>query len=233
MIGLMLLSLACVQEPLKECPEPLEREREIQLLNDEIDSLSSRIRGLQRFNERLQDQLDLYKADIQDSSSIAAHFHTTNGKISCMLFVEQAPKAVSNFVSLAEGRIRWKHPTTQEEHQYPFYDGTIFHRVIANQLIQGGDPSGLGTGGPGYTFPDEQNSFRFNEEGRLAMANTGPNSNGSQFFITTVDCPWLDGKHVVFGKATGGLDVIDKMEAVGSGSGATSQPVVIEDCGEL
>src|SRR5438067_7382260 len=123
-----------------------------------------------------------------------ATMRTNKGTIELELFDEDAPKTVANFTKLAgEG----------------FYDGIIFHRVIEDFMIQGGDPTGTGTGGPGYQFEDEFNSHPV-ERGALAMANAGPNTNGSQFFIVTAQaCPWLDGKHTVFGHVTGGMDVVD------------------------
>ena len=123
---------------------------------------------------------------------------TTEGSITIELFDEDAPKTVQNFKKLAGDG---------------FYDGVIFHRVIKDFMIQGGDPTGTGTGGPGYTFEDEFNKHKV-VRGALAMANAGPNTNGSQFFIvTTPEAPWLDGKHTVFGRITEGMDVVDKIEA--------------------
>jgi cyclophilin family peptidyl-prolyl cis-trans isomerase len=123
-----------------------------------------------------------------------AILHTNHGPIDLELFEADAPKTVANFTKLAgEG----------------FYDGLIFHRVIPDFMIQGGDPSGNGSGGPGYTFEDEANQHGV-VRGALAMANAGPNTNGSQFFVVTADaCPWLDGKHTVFGRVTSGMDVVD------------------------
>jgi cyclophilin family peptidyl-prolyl cis-trans isomerase len=128
-----------------------------------------------------------------------ATLHTNHGAIAVELFDDDAPKTVENFRKLAgEG----------------FYDGVIFHRVIPDFMIQGGDPTGTGTGGPGYTFEDEFNDHKV-ERGALAMANAGPNTNGSQFFIVTTDAaPWLDGKHTVFGRVTEGMDVVDTISAV-------------------
>ena len=128
-----------------------------------------------------------------------ATMNTTKGAITFELFDEDAPKTVENFRKLSsEG----------------FYDGLLFHRVIKDFMIQGGCPQGTGTGGPGYTFEDEINQHKV-VRGALAMANAGPNTNGSQFFIVTADsCPWLDGKHTVFGQATAGMDVVDGLERV-------------------
>jgi cyclophilin family peptidyl-prolyl cis-trans isomerase len=129
---------------------------------------------------------------------------TTLGPIEIEFFDEDAPKTVKNFRDLAAKG---------------FYDGLIFHRIIPDFMIQGGCPQGTGTGGPGYTFEDEFNSHKV-VRGALAMANAGPNTNGSQFFlVTTAAAPWLDGKHTVFGEVTGGMDVVDKIEAVPTGRG--------------
>jgi cyclophilin family peptidyl-prolyl cis-trans isomerase len=128
-----------------------------------------------------------------------ATVHTTMGPIAVELHRDDAPKTVDNFVKLARDR---------------FYDGVIFHRVIPDFMIQTGDPTGTGSGGPGYTFEDEVNDHKV-VRGALAMANAGPNTNGSQFFIVTAEaCPWLDGKHTVFGRVTEGLDVADAISAV-------------------
>jgi peptidyl-prolyl cis-trans isomerase A (cyclophilin A) len=131
-----------------------------------------------------------------------AIFDTTMGKISCQLFPEKAPKTVANFVGLAKGSKDWKNPSTGETvHGKALYDGTIFHRVIPNFMIQGGDPLGNGTGDPGYRFEDEFSpDLRFDRPGRLAMANSGPATNGSQFFITEVQTPWLNDRHTIFGQ---------------------------------
>jgi peptidyl-prolyl cis-trans isomerase B (cyclophilin B) len=128
-----------------------------------------------------------------------ATIHTNHGAIELELYPGDAPKTVENFVKLARDG---------------FYDGTIFHRVIPDFMIQGGDPEGTGRGGPGYTFEDEFNAHRV-ERGALAMANAGPNTNGSQFFIVTAEAtPWLDGKHTVFGRVTSGMDVVDAISQV-------------------
>jgi cyclophilin family peptidyl-prolyl cis-trans isomerase len=133
-----------------------------------------------------------------------ATMHTTEGPIVFELFDADAPKTVENFRKLAADG---------------FYDGLTFHRIIKDFMIQGGCPQGTGTGGPGYTFEDEFNDHKV-VRGALAMANAGPNTNGSQFFIVTTDAaPWLDGKHTVFGQATDGLDVVDKLEGVQTGGG--------------
>jgi len=148
-----------------------------------------------------------------------ATFETSEGNIVCRLFEKDAPKTVANFVELAEGKREWTHPSTRKKSKDRFYDGTIFHRVIPDFMIQGGEPDGTGTGGPGDTFGDEINDHKV-VRGALAMANAGPNTNGSQFFIvTTKAAPWLDGKHTVFGTVTDGMDTVDAIEGVKTGPG--------------
>jgi len=134
----------------------------------------------------------------------SATIHTNHGDIEVELFADDAPKTVENFVKLARDG---------------FYDGVIFHRVIKDFMVQGGDPTGTGTGGPGYTFEDEFNDRKI-VRGALAMANAGPNTNGSQFFIvTTGEAPWLDGKHTVFGEITSGMEAVDSIEGTETGPG--------------
>jgi peptidyl-prolyl cis-trans isomerase A (cyclophilin A) len=142
-----------------------------------------------------------------------AVFETTEGNIVCRLFEKDAPKTVSNFVDLAEGKREWTHPTTRKKSNDPLYDGTVFHRVIPDFMIQGGDPQGTGMGGPGYQFEDETKGspHRFDKSGKLAMANAGPNTNGSQFFITVAATEWLTGKHTIFGEVVEGYDIVEKI----------------------
>lgn len=138
-----------------------------------------------------------------------AHFDTTLGSFTIELFDQKAPNTVANFVGLAEGSKEWKHPRTGEKHQKAFYDGIVFHRVIEGFMIQGGDPLGQGHGGPGYQFADEFHpDLRHDRPGILSMANAGPNTNGSQFFITLGPTPHLDKRHSVFGAVVSGLDVV-------------------------
>jgi peptidyl-prolyl cis-trans isomerase A (cyclophilin A) len=148
-----------------------------------------------------------------------ATLETTEGTIVCRLFEKEAPKTVANFVDLAEGKREWTHPTTRKKSQDRLYDGTIFHRVIPDFMIQGGDPQGTGMGGPGYQFEDETKGSppRFDKPGKLAMANAGPNTNGSQFFITVAATTWLTGKHTIFGEVVEGQDVVDKITNVALG----------------
>jgi peptidyl-prolyl cis-trans isomerase B (cyclophilin B) len=143
-----------------------------------------------------------------------ATLHTNAGPVTIELFDEDAPKTVGNFRRLSGDG---------------FYDGLTFHRVIKDFMIQGGCPEGTGTGGPGYTFEDEPNQHRV-VRGALAMANSGPNTNGSQFFLVTAqECPWLDGKHTVFGQVVEGMDTVDKLEGTETGPGDRPlEPLVIE-----
>lgn len=144
-----------------------------------------------------------------------ALFNTTKGTITCQLFEKEAPKTVANFTGLADGTKEWTDPKTGKKTKSKFYDGLIFHRVIPKFMIQGGDPEGTGRGGPGYKFEDEFTSdLLFDKPGQLAMANAGPNTNGSQFFITTVPTPWLNNKHTIFGQVIDGMDVVEAIESV-------------------
>jgi peptidyl-prolyl cis-trans isomerase A (cyclophilin A) len=160
-----------------------------------------------------------------------AVFNTSEGKIVCRLFEKDAPKTVTNFVELAEGKREWSHPVTKEKSTDKLYDGTIFHRVIPDFMIQGGDPAGSGFGGPGYRFEDETNgsTHKFDVPGKLAMANAGPNTNGSQFFITVAPTDWLTGRHTIFGEVVEGQDVVKKISLVARNSqDKPNKPVTIE-----
>jgi peptidyl-prolyl cis-trans isomerase A (cyclophilin A) len=153
-----------------------------------------------------------------------ATLKTSAGVIVVRLFDEKAPKTVENFVGLATGTKEWTDPKTGEKVKRPLYNGTIFHRVIPGFMIQGGDPLGRGTGGPGYRFPDEFSpELRHNKAGILSMANSGPNTNGSQFFITLAPTPHLDNRHSVFGEVVQGQEVV---VAIGNAPrGANDRPV--------
>jgi peptidyl-prolyl cis-trans isomerase A (cyclophilin A) len=152
-------------------------------------------------------------------SGIYAVFETTLGEIVCKLEEEKTPETVKNFVGLATGEKEYVDPRTGNKSHEPFYDGTVFHRVIKKFMIQGGDRLGQGTGGPGYRFKDEfHSSLKHNAAGVLSMANSGPGTNGSQFFITLVPTPWLDGKHSIFGKVVKGIDVVHAIGNAPTGS---------------
>ena len=149
-----------------------------------------------------------------------AHFTTSEGKFTARLFDAETPNTVANFTGLAEGTKEWTDPRSGKKVKQPYYNGTIFHRVIDGFMIQGGDPLGQGTGGPGFNFADEFHpKLRHSKAGILSMANRGPNTNGGQFFITLAETSWLDNKHSVFGEITDGMDVVKKI-----GSTPTSKP---------
>ena len=153
------------------------------------------------------------------TNSLTATLRTNQGTIVVRLFPDQAPKTVRNFVELAEGSRDWTDPRTRKPSQASLYNGTIFHRVIPDFMIQGGDPLGTGTGGPGYKFGDECHpDLTFNRPYLLAMANAGPGTNGSQFFITVAPTPWLNGKHTIFGEVIEGADVVDAISRLKTGS---------------
>jgi peptidyl-prolyl cis-trans isomerase A (cyclophilin A) len=160
-----------------------------------------------------------------------AIFNTTEGKITVRLFETDAPLTVKNFIELAEGAKEWSHPTTRVKSSDKLYDGTVFHRVIPDFMIQGGDPAGTGMGGPGYRFQDETKGspHKLDKAGKLAMANSGPNTNGSQFFITVAPTPWLTGNHTVFGEVVEGQEIADKISKVPTASqDKPKKPVVLE-----
>jgi peptidyl-prolyl cis-trans isomerase A (cyclophilin A) len=158
-----------------------------------------------------------------------ATFKTSMGDVVVKLFSKDAPKTVANFVGLATGEIEWTHPGTHQKTKKPLYDGTIFHRVIPNFMIQGGDPLGQGIGDPGYKFEDEFKSGRtFNKVGLLAMANAGPNTNGSQFFITVSTPSHLNNRHTIFGEVISGYGVVEAISKVPTGPGdRPTQPVTL------
>ncbi|MEW5852929.1 MAG: peptidylprolyl isomerase [Myxococcota bacterium] len=170
----------------------------------------------------LREQLDAEKKEdvmaelgVKPGDKLYATFKTSMGDMVAELYWDKVPLTVANFVQLAEGTKEWNDPRTRQKVKKPLYDGTIFHRVIPDFMIQGGDPLGNGTGGPGYRFADEiVPELKHTEPGVLSMANSGPNTNGSQFFITEKATPWLDGKHTVFGKIIEGEDLIPKITRV-------------------
>ena len=149
-----------------------------------------------------------------------AHFTTSEGNFTARLFDAETPATVANFTGLADGSKEWTDPRSGRKVKQPYFNGTVFHRVIDGFMIQGGDPLGQGTGGPGYTFADEFHpKLKHDKAGILSMANRGPNTNGGQFFITLAATPWLDNKHSVFGEVTEGMDVVKKI-----GGTQTSKP---------
>ena len=154
-----------------------------------------------------------------------ATFVTNQGSFTVKLMPEHAPTTVANFVDLATGKREWRDGRDGQRKSEPLYDGTIFHRVIPDFMIQGGDPEGTGMGGPGYRFEDEvpPGGPKFDKPGLLAMANAGPNTNGSQFFVTVAATPWLTGKHTIFGEVTDGMDVVNAIST--AQTGAQDRPV--------
>ncbi len=168
-------------------------------------------------------------ADSNDSlvgTKVTATLHTSQGDIRITLFPDHAPKTVANFVGLAEGTKDYSEANARGEATGPFYDGAVFHRVIAGFMLQGGDPTGTGRGGPGYKFADEFHpELQFNKPYLLAMANSGPNSNGSQFFVTVAPTTWLNFKHTIFGEVAD-QDSINVVNAIGNlPTGAGDRPV--------
>ena len=160
--------------------------------------------------------------------STTATFKTSEGTIVCKLFEADAPETVANFIGLAEGTKEW---TSRSKKGPKLYDGTIFHRIIPEFMIQAGDPEGTGMGGPGYKFADEPKGspHDFKKPGKLAMANSGHNTNGSQFFITVTDTSWLTGKHTIFGEVIEGYDVAEKISRLPRGAmDQPKTPVVLE-----
>ena len=160
-----------------------------------------------------------------------AVFNTSAGSFTVRLMPDHAPETVANFTELATGKREWKDPRDGQKKSEPLYNGTIFHRVIPDFMIQGGDPEGTGRGGPGYTFGDEcpPGGPSFDKAGLLAMANAGPNTNGSQFFVTVAATPWLTGKHTIFGEVTDGMDVVEKISTAPTSAGdRPSSDITIE-----
>jgi len=166
---------------------------------------------------------------VPGEGELRARLKTNHGTMTIKLHEKDAPRTVANFVALATGQVEWQAPTGEKTTQ-PLYDGTIFHRVIEGFMLQGGDPRGNGTGGPGYRFADEiAPNLRHDKKGILSMANAGPNTNGSQFFVCQVPTPHLDGKHAVFGEVIEGADVIDTIAALPTGpNDRPKQDVVLE-----
>jgi peptidyl-prolyl cis-trans isomerase A (cyclophilin A) len=169
---------------------------------------------------------DSVKADKKEEKAkpkgkqMIAVMETSMGTFKVKLFNEESPKTVENFVGLAEGTTEWTDPKSGKKEKKPMYNGTIFHRVIPNFMLQGGDPAGNGTGGPGFKIKDEFNAkLKHSKPGILSMANAGPDTGGSQFFVTVAATPWLDGKHAIFGEVVEGYDIVEKISKTKTGPG--------------
>ncbi len=158
---------------------------------------------------------DFPEIEVEGEGELRARLQTSEGAIYVRLWEEKAKNTVRNFVGLVHGKIEWSDPETDEVTSRPLYDNSVFHRVIPNFMLPGRDPLGRGTGGPGYRFADEFHAtLRHHKPGILSMANSGPNTNGSQFFLTEVATPWLDNKHSVFGEVIEGMDVVKAIARV-------------------
>lgn len=219
------------------CSNP-ELEAENQSLKDEVSKLTAENKSAERENDALSSKVRALETELASAKSSAvfdalgieaggtlgATFHTSLGSIACELWPDVAPVTVENFVGLAEGTKEWDDKVAGEKTTRPLYSGTIFHRVIPKFMIQGGDPMGTGRGGPGYRFEDETSAtVTFDKPGLLAMANAGPNTNGSQFFITDRSTPaHLNGRHTIFGSCEN-LDVVEAIASVAQG--ARNKPV--------
>ncbi len=200
---LVVLATGCTAELEAERDQLQERvdglERELTDATSLKDVLVARVERLQGELTRLQQADRHRRLGLEPGQKLSATLATSKGTLTCELWPEKAPETVLNFVELAEGNREWTDPLTGRKVDRPLYDGTIFHRVIPGFMIQGGDPLGNGTGGPGYKFADEDNGVKFSDPGLLAMANAGPDTNGSQFFVTLEAVPHLNGKHTIFG----------------------------------
>lgn len=167
--------------------------------------------------------------DKKKGHKMFAVMETSMGKFKVELFPDKAPKTVENFVGLAEGTKEWTDPKSGKKEKKPLYNGTVFHRVIKKFMIQGGDPLGNGTGGPGYQFGDEFNpTLKHSKPGMLSMANAGPGTNGSQFFVTVEPTPWLDNRHTIFGEVVEGMDIVNKISETKTQNDRPVEPVVLK-----
>jgi peptidyl-prolyl cis-trans isomerase A (cyclophilin A) len=229
-LGLALALAGCQNKELEAKAKNLEEENArlkgevTKAQSDAANARSSLARKDQEL-QMLQKQVDQKKAEeamatlgMKPGEKMYATFKTSMGDMVAELYWDKVPVTVSNFVALAEGTKEWTDPKTNQKQKKALYSGTIFHRVIPDFMIQGGDPLGTGTGGPGYRFADEFHpELRHTGPGVLSMANSGPATNGSQFFLTEKATPWLDNKHSVFGKLTENVDLVGKIARVPTG----------------
>ena len=192
------------------------------------------LRAAEPSKDMAKDIQEKVKKEVTNAKPVAkgkdmfAVMETSMGKIKVKLFPDKAPKTVDNFVGLVEGSKEWTDPKSGKKEKKPLYNGTVFHRVIKKFMIQGGDPLGNGTGGPGYKFEDEFSDLKHTKAGILSMANAGPGTNGSQFFLTVEPTPWLDNKHTIFGEVVEGLDVVKKISETKADNDRPVEPVVLK-----
>ena len=229
-LSLGLLGLYCassigcdpgVKEENNQLRADLDQAQQQLVLRDRrIETLDGQVTAAREAMERKDGELALAKVGVDLDGELRAVFHTTQGRINCLLTPEKSPLTVANFVGLAEGTKAWTHPETGADMTgQSLYNGTIFHRVIPQFMVQGGDPLGRGVGGPGYSIPDEFDpSLRHDRGGVLSMANRGPDTGGSQFFITEVPTPHLDDRHSIFGFCDE-VELVQQMTAVPRDSG--------------
>ena len=226
MLGCKDATMEAENAKLTQRVADLERTRD--RLEKDNEALKARVERAQIEEEAARKRAGLEKLGLTDGKKLTATFKTSLGDIKCVLRPDQAPETVANFVQLARGEKTWTDPNTGKETNRPLYDGTIFHRVIPDFMIQGGDPLGKGTGDPGYRFADEVGDFTtFDKSGLLAMANSGPNTNGSQFFITEGTPTHLNGKHTIFGDCEN-LDIVAKIARVPSDRDKPETDVVLQ-----
>lgn len=229
---LMSLVLGCADADMKAENAKLQQrvadlERTRDRLEKDNEAMKARVQRAQDLEEQAKKRAALEKLGLKDGQKLVATFQTSLGNIECVLRPEQAPETVANFVQLARGDKSWTDPKSKQETTRPLYDGSIFHRVIPEFMIQGGDPLGNGTGGPGYEFADEVGDFTvFDKSGLLAMANSGADTNGSQFFITEGTPTHLNGKHTIFGDCKN-LDIVAKIARVPASATRPDTDVVI------
>ena len=230
---LILLALGCTDTEMKAENQKLQQrvadlERTRDRLEQDNEALKSRVARTEASEKQAETAGQLEKLGLADGQKLSATLQTSLGDIHCTLRADEAPATVANFVALARGGKSWTDPASGTSTERPLYDGTIFHRVIPDFMIQGGDPRGNGTGDPGYKFADEVGSFTvFDKPGLLAMANSGPDTNGSQFFITDGTPTHLNGKHTIFGDCAD-MDIVKKIARVPANRDRPEQDVVLK-----
>lgn len=217
------------QSHSEETKSATKTESKKEISQTQTDKKSS-LEDQKKIEKKSKNKKDKAQADKTKGTPMYAVFETTQGTFKIKLFADKAPKTVENFVGLAEGTKEFTDPKTDKKVKRPFYDGLIFHRVIPNFMIQGGDPLGNGTGGPGYKFEDEFGpGLKHDKPGKLSMANAGPNTNGSQFFITVAATPWLDGKHAIFGEVVENYELVEKISLVRTGANdKPAEPITVK-----